>query len=374
MKILDRYVVRLFLINFVILAVAFLFLFLVVDLIVDLDEFLEAGRVRAGEFGGVLWATLWAIWDYYGPVFLLLYVFFSGLLVVGAMGFSFAGLTRSGELVAMLTSGISVYRLAAPVVVVGCCLNALTLPLQETVIPRFAHKLMRSKSQVRYEAISAFEVLYAVDGQGRLLSAARFDPTLDQPMLSGVTILDRDAWGRTVRRITAEQAFWDESRGEWELVGGLAIRPSWGGEGVSGAGGRPVEVVEFFATDLSPQVLLAERASIYPRLLSFAELNRLASSPAVDTGPIRQIMHSRFSVVILNVLILVMALRFFLQREPTRTLRQGVTGAAAALGAWGVGLMILQVGSAQLNPVAAAWLPVVIFLPISAAMLQTIKS
>jgi lipopolysaccharide export system permease protein len=374
MKILDRYVVRLFLINFVILAVAFLFLFLVVDLIVDLDEFLEAGRVRAEEFGGVLWATLWTIWDYYGPVFLLLYVFFSGLLVVGAMGFSFAGLTRSGELVAMLTSGISVFRLAAPVVVVGCGLNALTLPLQEAVIPRFAHKLTRSKSQVRHEAISAFEVLYAVDGRGRLLSAARFDPTLDQPMLSGVTILDRDARGRTVRRVTAEQAFWEEGRGGWELVGGLAIRPSWGGEEPAGAGGRQVGVVGFFATDLSPQVLLAERASIYPRLLSFVELNRLASNPAVESGLIRQIMHSRFSVVILNVLILVMALRFFLQREPTRTLRQGVAGAAAALGAWGAGLMILQAGSTQLNPVAAAWLPVVIFLPISAVMLQTIKS
>ena len=44
MKTLDRYIARLFVLNFGILFVVLMSLFVVVDLIVDLDEFLHAGQ------------------------------------------------------------------------------------------------------------------------------------------------------------------------------------------------------------------------------------------------------------------------------------------------------------------------------------------
>src|SRR4051812_7421296 len=124
MKILDRYIIlRNFLINFVILLVVFVLLFVLVDLVFNFDEFLKAGRGM-----GLMRGLVWVVWDYYSPMVPFLYVYFSGLLVVAAMGFTFAGLSRSGEMVAMVSSGISMYRIAAPVVVVGFLLNALALP------------------------------------------------------------------------------------------------------------------------------------------------------------------------------------------------------------------------------------------------------
>ena len=47
---------------------------------------------------------------------------------------------------------------------------------------------------------------------------------------------------------------------------------------------------------------------------------------------------------------------------------------AMCIGAWAGALMIQQVGSAQLNPVAAAWLPVAVYLPPTVYLLQTIKT
>ncbi len=372
MKTLDRYIIRQFLINFVILLVVFTMLFVLVDLIVDMDEFVKAGRRRADEFGGPLWATLWTVATYYGPVLALLYVFFSGLLVVGAMGFSFASLARSGELTAMVSSGMSMHRVAAPVVVVGCLLNVLTLLDQEFVIPRLAYKLTRSKSQVQYEAIRSFEVRYAVDSKGHLLSAAEFNASPSQPMLTGVTIMERQANGQAQRRITAEQAFWSDSYQRWELIGGYAIRPVQ----TTAAAGRldGAERVEFFYTDLSPQVLLAHREGLFPRLLSFAELRRLAANPAVNDGPIRRIMHGRFSLLVLNVLVLAIGLPFFLTRQPVNLLRQGVAAVIVCLGAWGLGMLVPELASAFLNPVASAWLPVVVLLPLSALGLQLIRT
>ena len=48
MRLLDRYIVKLFIQNYLILWVVLGGLYLVVDLIVDLDEFLRAGRDHAG--------------------------------------------------------------------------------------------------------------------------------------------------------------------------------------------------------------------------------------------------------------------------------------------------------------------------------------
>ena len=44
------------------------------------------------------------------------------------------------------------------------------------------------------------------------------------------------------------------------------------------------------------------------------------------------------------------------------------------LGAWSSGFVVLQISMPMLNPVASAWLPVVIFLPVSAYLMQRIKT
>ena len=375
MKTLDRYIVRQFLINYAILLMVFTLLFVVVDLIVDIDEFVKAGHLRAGEGGGWLFATVWTIADYYGPTMVLLYVFFSGLVVVAAMGFAFSSLARSRELTAMVSSGISLHRVAAPVVVVACLFSSLTLLAQEFLVPSMAYKLTRSKSQLGKESNRSFEVRYAVDSKGNLLSAAQFEAQLIQPMLTGVTILERDSLGRATRRISAEQAFWSDAYTGWELVGGYAIRPESGEPSTSlSLDTNQAQPVDFFATDLSPKVLFAHQAGLYPRLLSFADLRDLAANPAVDAGPLRRIMHGRFSLLVLNVLVLVIGLPFFLSREPTNMLRQGVTAAAVSLAAWALCMFVPEAAAVSMNPVASAWLPVVILLPISAVGLQMIRS
>ncbi len=376
MKILDRYIIRQFLINFVILTTVLMLLFVVVDLIVALDEFLEAGRVRAAWFvvGGdadtqpgfvpVLLGTLWSVGDYYGPLIVLIYVFFSGLLVTAAMGFTFAGLVRSHEMLAVLTSGVSLYRIAVPVLVVGCMLNALTLPSQEYLIPKLAPKLARKQSQVKYDRIQTFDVQFAPDRSGNLLSAAEFDP--EHNLLRDVTILERDHLGPARRRIRAEQAIWvnDADRTGWQLIQGS----------VGDVNSLSPEPLDFYPTDLSPQVLLARRAAIYPRLLSFAELNELMHS-VPNTSQIQQIIHSRFSLMVVNVLVLVMGLPFFLLRDPqTNLFIQAIKAATVCVGGWAAALLIQQIGVSYLNPVAAAWRPVVLYLPASAILLPTGKT
>ena len=374
MKTLDRYIARQFLINFVILFAVLMTLFVVVDFIVNQDEFFEAGQVRAEAYGGVLLATLYSIADYYGPIVVLAYVFFAGLIAVGAMGFTLSSLERNRELVALAAGGVSLYRVAGPVLVTGIALIALLLPIQELVIPPLADKLARGPGQVKAESLKSFPVRFVRDERGNLLTAAEFDP--GERTLEGVSILVRDQGGRAVKKIVADMAVWDEGAQAWVFpTTGYAVTPRDRAEAM--VRDTEPEAVERYATELSPTVLTVRRASIYARLLSMGRLQAMQGSRVLDPrqrAEVTQIIWSRFSLVAVHVLLLAMTLPFFLSLRPGSMLVQGVKASAAALSGWGVSLAILQVTGTGLSPVTAAWLPVVVLLPVTAAMLQWVRT
>lgn len=395
MKTLDRYILRQFLTNFFILSFVLMGLFILADLLIEMDEFIDAANTLAARRGGFLPALAWCVFDFYYPFVPLMYGYLSGLLVVGAMGFTFAALTRAGETGAMMASGISLYRVAAPVLVAGCVMSAASLPIQEFIVPRLAQKLARSKNHMKHEGFKDFIVKDSPDGKGALLSASMYSPV--KTMLTDVTIKVRDSQGQTTRRITADTATWDAAHERWNLVNGRALVSSGAAIGSGASPSRRSEPQAHFATDLSPKVLMARRASIYPRLLSLRELRVMMESPAVDRQVLQQIMNGRFSLMAVNVLILVMTVPYFLSREPQNLMVAASRAALVAIGSWGGALILLQ-GGGQFdasmwewlpgllgepvrrllqglsNPVTAAWLPVAIYLPASAWRLMGIRT
>jgi lipopolysaccharide export LptBFGC system permease protein LptF len=132
--------------------------------------------------------------------------------------------------------------------------------------------------------------------------------------------------------------------------------------------------IDFIESSLSPQVLIARQAAFFPRLLSLEDLEKLLTLDTVDKRVIIEIMNTRFSMLVINMLILARALPYFLLREPANPLVQAVKGAAMTLSLWGGGMIMLRIGGDQLNPVAAAWMPVVIYLPFSTYMLGKIRT
>jgi len=378
MKLLDRYIIRQFCVNFVILLAVLLLLFMAVDLMVNLDEFLEAGRVRSDQFGNVLLGTLYSIFDYYYPLSVLLYVFFSGLVVVAAMGFTFAHLHRHRELTAMLASGVSLYRVAMPVVVVGIAFNMLAIPAREFIIPSVAGKLLRSSGDVKHGSMQAFPIHVAADGNA-LLTAGRFNP--DSQHLRDVIIRPRNQQKLPTRRITAERATWDDQAGGWRLQQ-VTIHSVGEMNADASAGASPERASYFYESILSPEVLVSRQASNYTNFMAISKLQQLQQKLADNASAIPddlqarivQALWSRFSLLVLNVLVLVMALPFFLRRSPVSMLGQAVKAAGLVLGIWGGGVILLQMPTAMLSPTVAAWLPVVICLPIAALLLQLIRT
>ncbi|MCC7406526.1 MAG: LptF/LptG family permease [Phycisphaeraceae bacterium] len=374
MPTLDRYIIRQYLINFAILLGVLMTLFVLVDFVATMDEFVQAARRHAHDLGGFLPALVRISVDYYWPVVIRLFVMVCGLVVVGAMGFTYAAMARQGELTAVLTGGVSLYRLAAPVLGVAIALNLLLLPIQEFVIPPLAGKLVRDKTDLKREAYRSYTLAYLRDQNGSLLTAQRFIPGPGTPTMQGVTVLVRDPNGKALKRIRASQALWDADHQVWTLVNGYAVEPALGRDRTLAAQPPEPVIQSSFETSLTPEVILARRASAYPRLVSIHQLLVLAANASVDRPLVTHIMHSRFSGVVVNVLILLLGLPFFLVRRPANLVMLAFYAAAACITAWGFGLMLSFYSVPALNPVASAWLAVVILLPISAISLQFIET
>jgi len=376
MRLLDRYICLRFLVNFAILF-SLLFVFAIsVDLLLNLDRFVDAGRDRAGDAGPIraTLITLRLILDFQGPRVFLFYGYMHGMVGIGAMAFTLAQMHRHKELVALLASGVSLYRVAMPIVVCMFALSLVQLVNQECVMPDVAPLLLRDHGQVGERELESFPVAFTPDGEGNLLQAAEFVPGAKPPVLVFPTMLVRDEQGRTVRRIAADAAVWDDQQRAWRLEDGVAVKT----QPMDGdAPGRQSvrEPAELFHTDLSPRALTIRRHGQFAAMLSLEQIADMLRTPeVVDVPTLIRFKYARFAVVLINLLVLGLTLPTFLLRAPASLMRQAVWCAAISIPAMmGAGLG-LNMDLPGIPPAVGVFLPVIILLLLMLARWTSFKT
>lgn len=384
MKTLDRYIIRLFLVNYLVLFAVLMLLIITLDLMVNLDEFAQitepmrdAGAIR--KFTTVAWAVL----DFYGPQVFVFYLYAAGVLPIAAAGFTLAGLIRNRELTAMLAGGVSLYRVALPILVIGCALSTLMLIDQELLIPPLREKLARTHSQLQHGRAQSFKIELVpditMDAQGQrtrdqLFTAVEFDPS--EQRLKDLWILQRNDKGQAIARITAAGAQWDAQAGGWHLEDGRLYRLPTGQIEADTETRAQEQEIAFVSSALDPLTLRMRQNSRYRQLLSIRELTALMErgSEIVPRDELQRLRHGRFSLMAVNVLILAMGLPFFLLRGPGNLLVQSVKAAPLCLGVWAGSFVMMQMDPSGLPPALAAWLPALIYLPVALFMMDRIET
>ncbi|MFG0315221.1 MAG: LptF/LptG family permease, partial [Phycisphaerales bacterium] len=145
MTLLDRYIAKQYLINVIALTVILFSFVVVIDASLNIDEFLQRAGDLAVQHGeespGAVrrWiVTFLLIVDFWWPKLLQLYSFLIGMILVGAMGFTFSQLSRNREFIAMMAAGIGLHRVMKPIIVVAGFFMVLQIVNTEFLIPRVA--------------------------------------------------------------------------------------------------------------------------------------------------------------------------------------------------------------------------------------------
>jgi lipopolysaccharide export LptBFGC system permease protein LptF len=368
MLLLDRYILGRFAGNFALLF-TLLFLFAVgIDVLLNLDEFLEVARAAHAGALPRLWAVILLVFDFQAPRLFLFYGYLHGLIAIGAAAFTLAHMHRHGELTAVVAAGVGLGRLAVPLVLGTFAVSGVQLLNQEFVLHRVAPLVLRGRSEIGRASMSGFPVRFVDDGAGNIWHASGYDP--QARVLSRLVVLERDQRGRTTRRVAAEAAAWDAEAAGWRLTQGSSLAMDQAGEGREG-----MTPLEFYPGGLNPGAITLHRYGAYAAMLNLRQIAQLLESGRVaDADTLLRHRYARFAMVAANLLVLFICLPWFLLREPAGLMRNAILCASVAIPALIGAALGMTIALPGVPPAVGVFLPVAPLIPLAAgrwAMLKT---
>ncbi len=365
MRTLDRYVASSFLGSFILLMLVGVMFFVTIDMILNLDEFLKDPDASAA-------AVLSAMLDYYAGNLPMYFAQFCGPVMGVAGAFALAMMLRNNELTAVLSAGVPLQRLAAPILVCSIPIVALSILNSELLIPAVAHKLVRDRDALLGARTLAARCIH--DDNKAILQASELDPRAGR--MERVFIIEPDAAGNPANLIEADAAVWDESRRTWKLDRGTryVVGDVFGAEDL----GRAIErqPLAEYAFTLSPTEIVLRQSAQWSELMSISEMNELVRSRHLPNRPaLIRSRDVRFTRPLLMWILLALSLPFFLSRQPTNVLRAGAYALLLTGLCFGFTFLAQSV-SADLGARArlAYAMPVLFFGPLAILRMANVKT
>ena len=356
MNILDRLVMKEFFRLFFTFIFASPMLFILGDLTDNLDTYLDRGlSSRQVLMGYVYQMPLFVSWGL--PIAALI-----------ATIFTVNNMTRHSEVAAAKAGGISFYRLYAALPAIGILLTLAGLGLTE-LVPVGNRLRAESLGQGAPTSRVRSDFIYR-DLDGRIFGIRRLD--VQAAEISGITV-EREGDEPDVPsvHVFAERATYADSTG-WTLDNGY-LRLMAGPDmerAVKFAGLRTRGFTE------SPEELLDRQKD--PDQMRYAEMGRLIQILQRSGGEPRELMVERAQKIAIPVAALVIVL--FGAPLANSAPRSGAAyGVGVSLGITILYLMLFKVAGAAgssgaLPPVAAAWIPNLVFFLAAAVLISRVRT
>jgi len=192
MRILDRYTLKKVALSYLFTLFSFIGLYLIAELFTNLDDFIRAK------------ASITIVAQYY--LYLLPFIFLNTSTFALSIGiaYSLGELNKSNELIYMRTSGVSVWRTAAPIIIFSILLSLVAFFIQEKIIIYSQKKAEDIKiNYIEYnnkEIKEQSNIIFYSDE--KLFIADKFIP--QENRLENVKILEEDSSGNIIKRIVCQ--------------------------------------------------------------------------------------------------------------------------------------------------------------------------
>ncbi len=147
------------------------------------------------------------------------------LVVLVATTFLFLSLARHHELTALKAAGVSMYRVSRPVLLLALSVSVASLVFQETLLPRVtakAEEVYRTKIRGQWSADPPSELepgtqIWHRSANTRFIRISTLDAA--KGLMEGITLLEIDRDFQILNRLDARQARWTPSG--WEFQEGV---------------------------------------------------------------------------------------------------------------------------------------------------------
>lgn len=283
--------------------------------------------------------------------------------VLTAVLVAFGVLSKHNEVTALKACGVSVYRLAAPVMMAGVFLSGALFAFDHYWVPEADRRQDAIRAEIKGRPAQTFlrpDRRWISGLQDRMFYYKYFDQS--ERVMLGVHVYEIDpARFRLKRHISAERARWEPSLNEWVFQNGWSR--DMNGNNVTHFDDFAGSARTFPEINEPPDYFIKEVKQ--SRQMNFRELGAYIGElqqSGFDTIPLQVQLQKKFSVPLFAVIMAMVSMPFaFLAGN-----RGAMAGVGISLGIaivyWSVGQVFEQFGNLSQLPVQiAAWSPNAIF-------------
>jgi LPS export ABC transporter permease LptF/LPS export ABC transporter permease LptG len=349
-QILDLYLLRSFVLYFVLLTVAFLLMYEIITLF-DLLQDISEHRTSVG-----------TVVEYFRYLSYYLFYQLAPLSCLIAALVTLAVMAKNNELVAFKAAGISLYRIAAPLVVVAFIFAAGLFLLDSTYLPYANQRQDELRNQIKGRPAQTYyqpQRQWIFGNDSKIYNYQLFDR--DRSLFGGLNVFELDpATFEVRRRVYAARAHWEEQQKAWVLESGW-VRDFQGGR-VTHFNVFPV--LELAELNEPPSYFNREVRQSYQ--MDWWELRKYITElqqAGFDVARLSVQLQEKLAFPLITPIVVLLAIPF--------SILVGTRGAVGGL-ALGLGVSFVYRGVSslseamgaigQLPPALAAWSPDVIFL------------
>jgi len=274
----------------------------------------------------------------------------------------FGVLTKYNEVTAFKAGGVSVHRLAAPVLLMSLVISLLLFGFDHYYIPDANRRQERLRAEIKKKPVATYlraDRQWVYGQNSRVYNFRYLDPK--QATMTRVNVFELDPKTfHILREISAEKAHWDAGAHAWVFQDGMDQEVGEGHDNYRQFHGTSATFPELTET---PSWFVKEEKEY--KEMNFEELGQYITelrAIGLDTTPLRVQYYKKFSVPLFAVIMAILSIPFAFVAGN----RGAMTGVGISFGIaiayWTVGTLFEQIGEMnQLPAIMAAWSPDVIF-------------
>jgi lipopolysaccharide export LptBFGC system permease protein LptF len=377
MKLLDRYVLTLFLKNYLISLAVLIGIYVVMDMVLRFNDIVAVEKQVGGSGLASVATTLEDVGSYYFYQSFMIFVQMSGIIPVVAAAFTLMRLSRFNELTAFLAAGLPMLRLVLPIVLAAVLLNGLLIVDEELVLPGMIDKLERKHDEMHQAVGKEFPIVAMQVDEHSVLISAMFDPVSNiMRDMDVVERVDRDGALMPSSHLLASRAVWNN--GHWDLTDGRIVRNLL--PGLLPSSETPIDV---YNGNVTPDEIELYRGSSSVEFLPTSKINQLIARPkSYGAAGLYKIKNLRITQPFMNIVLLLLAIPAVLTFDP-KTLKTAASKCLTLIGLAMSCVFLCQqmAGKPPLGPIwislwpaLMSWIPIFIFAPIAIWLMDRVKT